>query len=89
MAEIKLEVQEGAEKSFFADLMQKFDAEVEKAAELKHQQYYTTKEAAEYLRLKASSFNEYVRYSVPVARIGTRLVFDRKDLDEFIERHKT
>lgn len=88
MAEIKLQVQDGAEDIFFDQLMKKFDEEVDKAAELRQKRYFTVKEAAEYLRLKGSSFNEHVRYSVPVAMIGTRLVFDRKDLDEFIERHK-
>ncbi|MBN7275072.1 hypothetical protein GNF18_07975 [Ligilactobacillus pobuzihii] len=89
MAEIKLEVQEGAEKEFFAHLMEKFDEEVEKAAELRQKRYFTRDEAVKYLALKASCFNDHVRYSIPVAMIGTRLVFDRKDLDEFIEQHKT
>lgn len=89
MAEIKLQVQDGAEKGFFIHLMNRFDEEVERVAELKQKRYYTVKEAAEYLRLKGSSFNDHVRYSVPVATIGTRLVFDRKDLDDFIERHKS
>ncbi|GAW63413.1 DNA-binding protein [Ligilactobacillus acidipiscis] len=88
MAEIKLEVQEGAEKEFFAHLMEKFDEEVEKAAELRQKRYFTKNEAVKYLTLKDSRFKDHVRYSIPVAMIGTRLVFDRKDLDEFIERHK-
>lgn len=89
MAEIKLEVQEGAEKEFFAHLMEKFDEEVGKAAELRQKRYFTKNEAVKYLTLKDSCFKDHVRYSIPVATVGTRLVFDRKDLDEFIEQHKT
>lgn len=89
MAEIKLEVQEGAEKDFFAHLMQRFDEEVDRVAGLKQKRYFTKEEAIEYLTLKNSSFNDHVRYSIPVAMVGNRLVFDRKDLDEFIEQHKT
>lgn len=52
-------------------------------------QYFTRDEAAKYLTLKNSCFNDHVRYSIRVAMVGNRLVFDCKDLDEFIERHKT
>lgn len=51
---------------------------------------YTLKESADYLGRTLWSMRELVwKGSIPIVRDGKRIFLDRKDLDEYIQKHKT
>ena len=51
--------------------------------------YLTPAEAAEYLRMSLSWVRKATRAgALPHAQLGWRLVYDRKDLDEFVRERK-
>lgn len=50
--------------------------------------YLTTKQAAAYMCLSVSAFNEYrQRYHIPVGRFGKTCVFRKSDLKLIIEKY--
>ena len=48
----------------------------------------TRDEAAGYCRVSLRTFDRQVASEVPRVRIGCRCLFDRKDIDRWLERHK-
>lgn len=48
----------------------------------------TREEAARYCRVSLRTFDRQVASEVPRVRIGCRCLYDRKDIDRWLERHK-
>jgi len=48
----------------------------------------TRDEAAMYCRVSLRTFDRQVTAEVPRVRIGCRCLYDRKDIDRWLERHK-
>jgi len=48
----------------------------------------TRDEAARYCRISLRTFDRQVAAEVPRVRIGCRCLYDRKDIDRWLERHK-
>ena len=49
----------------------------------------TKQEAADYMKVCLSSFKKNIQSKVPAIKIGRRVLFDQKDLDAYMEAHKT
>lgn len=49
----------------------------------------TKQEAADYMKVCLSSFKKNIQPEVPAIKIGRRVLFDVKDLDAYMEAHKT
>ena len=50
--------------------------------------YLTIARAAEYLQVSVRHFNR-VKHEIPAARIGRKLIFDRNDLDRYVQSRKS
>ena len=48
----------------------------------------TRDEAARYCRVSLRTFDRQVASEVPRVRIGYRCLYERKDIDQWLERHK-
>ena len=48
----------------------------------------TRDEAARYCRVSLRTFDRQVASEVPRVRIGCRCLYDKKDIDQWLERHK-
>ena len=53
-----------------------------------HSPLLTRHEAARYCRISLRTFDRQVAAEVPRVRIGCRCLYDRKDIDRWLERHK-
>ncbi len=49
----------------------------------------TKQEAADYVKVCLSSFKKNIQPVIPAIKIGRRVLFDQKDLDKYLEDHKT
>ena len=51
------------------------------------QEYLTRQEVMALLKVSRSILDELVRQGLPRVKFGRRVVFRRKDLDDFIQKH--
>ena len=49
---------------------------------------FTRQEAADYLRMSLSKFKKTTQKELPCIQLGRKVLFDKKDLDEYLESKK-
>lgn len=48
----------------------------------------TRQEAADHLRVSLSNFKKTIQKQLPFVKLGRRVLFDKKDLDDYLESKK-
>lgn len=63
--------------------------ETTKQSSLNNERYLQPKQAAIYADVSIQTLNKWVlEYGLPQAKIGGVVLYDTKDLDEFVAKHK-